>query len=79
MLSTAYIGLSLGLVIIFVFGVLAARMSRSEPEPKSSRIGFSQPSANSNFANLNKDDPEGMKLAGGGNAKSQFPIPNSGR
>ena len=79
MLNTAYVGLLIGLAIISALGILAARLSHSKGERKSSPIGFSQPVPSLNLGNLNKDDPEGMKLAGGGNAKNQFPVPNSGR
>jgi hypothetical protein len=79
MLNLAYIGLLVGLAIISALGILAARLSHSKRDTKPSPIGFSQSAANHNLVNLNKDDPEGMKLAGGGNAKSQFPVPNSGR
>ena len=79
MLNTAFLGLSIGIIIVSFLGILAARFSSSRGDARTRPIGFSQPAASRGLSNLNKDDPEGMKLAGGGNAKNQFPAPGSGR
>lgn len=76
---TAYIGLLVGLAIVSALGLVAARMSHSERGKKSAPIGFSQGGTAHNPPTLNRDDPEGMKLAAGGNAKGQFPVPSNGR
>jgi len=77
MLNTAFLGLSLGIIIVFFLGIVAARYSHSRADTKPRHIGFSKPATNPGLANLNKDDPEGMKLAGGGNPRNQFPVPGS--
>jgi hypothetical protein len=79
MIDTAIVGLLMGIIIVAVLGILAARFSHSKSVTKPNSIGFSQRATSPALTNLNKDDPEGMKLAGGGNTKNQFPVPNSGR
>jgi len=76
---TALVGLVVGLSIVSAFGIWSARISRSKGDTKHSPIGFSRPATSHDSADLNKSDPEGMKLAGGGSAKNQFPGPSSGR
>jgi hypothetical protein len=78
-MNAALVGLVIGISIVSALGILAARISRSRVETKRKSIGFSRTATDPDFANLNKEDPEGMKLAGGGNAKSQFRVHSSGR